>query len=111
MNPKKCTLEEAKKNAALKAVEEIKDGFVVGLGSGSTAAHAIERIGQRMKREKLQIMGIPTSYQAFMLAVKSEIPITTLDEHPLLDITIDGADQIDHKLNLIKGMGGALARE
>lgn len=111
MNPKKDWTEEAKKTAALEAVRHVEDGFVVGLGSGSTAAYAIEEIGNRMKREKLRILGVPTSYQAFALAVKHRIPITTLEEYPTLDLAIDGADQIDEKLNLIKGMGGALARE
>lgn len=111
MNPKNDWIEKAKKNAALRAVSHVKDGFIVGLGSGSTAAHAIEEIGKRMKNEKLRVLGVPTSYQAFMLAVKHGIPITTLEEHSTLDLTIDGADQIDTELNLIKGMGGALARE
>jgi ribose 5-phosphate isomerase A len=103
--------EKAKRNAALEAVKHVKDGFVIGLGSGSTTAYAIEEIGNRIKREKLRVLSVPTSHQAFMLAVKCGIPITTLEEHPTLDLTIDGADQVDEKLNLIKGMGGALARE
>jgi ribose 5-phosphate isomerase A len=111
LNPKQGWVEEAKKNAAVEAVKHVKDGFTVGLGSGSTAAYAIEEIGRRMKREKLHVQGVPTSYQAFMLAVQHGIPATTLEENPLLDLTIDGADQIDQRLNLIKGMGGALARE
>ncbi|MGB9713919.1 MAG: ribose 5-phosphate isomerase A [Candidatus Bathyarchaeales archaeon] len=111
MKPKQEWIEKAKKNAALEAVKHVKDGFVVGLGSGSTAAHAIEELGRRVKKEGLHILGVPTSYQSLALAVKCGIPITTLEEHPTLDITIDGADQIDKKLNLIKGMGGALARE
>jgi ribose 5-phosphate isomerase A len=111
LKPKQEWIEEAKKNAALEAVKHVKDGFVVGLGSGSTATYAIEEMGKRVKNEELRILGVPTSYQAFNLAVKCGIPITTLEEHPRLDITIDGADQIDKKLNLIKGMGGALARE
>ena len=104
-------IEKEKKNAALEAVKHVKDGFMVGLGSGSTAAYAIEKIGNRIKLEKLRVLGVPTSYQALLLAVKHRIQITTLEEHPTLDLTIDGADQIDEKLNLIKGMGGALARE
>lgn len=111
MKTKSEWIERAKRNAALEAVKHVKDGFVIGLGSGSTAAYAIEAIGDRIKKEKLRIYGVPTSYQAFTLAVKHKIPITTLEEHPILDLTIDGADQIDEKLNLIKGMGGALARE
>jgi ribose 5-phosphate isomerase A len=104
-------VEKAKKNAAHEALKHVEDGLVVGLGSGSTAAYAIEEIGNRIKREGLRVLGVPTSYQAFMLAVKHRISITTLEEHPTLDLTIDGADQIDKELNLIKGMGGALARE
>ena len=104
-------IQEAKQKAALEAVKHVKDGFIVGLGSGSTAAFAIEALGERVKREKLRIMGIPTSYQAFLLAVECGIPITTLDEHPLINVTIDGADQITPELFLIKGMGAALARE
>lgn len=104
-------IEEAKKNAAVEAVKHVQSGFAIGLGSGSTAAYAIEQVGKKMKSEGLSILAVPTSYQAFALAVKHKIPVTTLDEHPTLDLTIDGADQIDEKLNLIKGMGGALARE
>jgi ribose 5-phosphate isomerase A len=100
-----------KKNAALKAVQHVEDGFVVGLGSGSTAAFAIEALGERMKTENFKILGVPTSYQAFLLAVECGIPITTLDEHPIVDVTIDGADQLTPELYLIKGGGAALARE
>jgi len=105
------SVEEAKRNAALAAVKHVKDGFIVGLGSGSTAAFAVEALGERVKREKLRIMGIPTSYQAFLLAVECGIPVTSLDEHPEVDVTIDGADQVTPELYLIKGMGAALARE
>jgi len=111
LKAKQDWIETAKKNAAIEAVKHVEDGFVVGLGSGSTAAHAIAEIGNKMKRQRLNVLGVPTSYQAFMLAVKHKIPITTLEEHATLDLTIDGADQIDEELNLIKGMGGALARE
>ncbi|MGD0158874.1 MAG: ribose 5-phosphate isomerase A [Candidatus Bathyarchaeia archaeon] len=111
MNPKQEWIEKAKKNAALEATKNVKNGFKIGLGSGSTAAYAIEEIGKRIKKEKLHVQGVPTSYQAFMLAVQHGIPATTLEERPTLDLTIDGADQIDPELNLIKGMGGALARE
>lgn len=104
-------IQEAKKNAALEAVKHVQDSFIVGLGSGSTTAFAIEALGERIKNEKLRIMGIPSSYQAFQLAVQYGIQVTTLDEHPTIDLTIDGADQITPELNLIKGMGAALARE
>lgn len=104
-------IQEAKKNAAFEAVKHVKDNFIVGLGSGTTVAFAIEALGRRMKTENLKIMGIPSSYQAFQLAVQHGIQITTLDEHPSIDITIDGADQITPELYLIKGMGAALLRE
>ncbi|MBS7607069.1 ribose 5-phosphate isomerase A [Candidatus Bathyarchaeota archaeon] len=104
-------IEHAKRRAAIEAVKNIKDGFIVGLGSGSTAAYAIEEIGRRVKEEGLRVLGIPTSHQALILAIRNGIPITTLHEHPVIDLTIDGADQIDPNLNLIKGMGGALTRE
>ena len=104
-------IEEARKRAASEAVKHVKDGFTIGLGSGNTAAYAIKEIGRKIQKEKWRILGVPTSHQAFRLAVSSGIPITTLEEHPQLDLTIDGADQIDEDLNLIKGMGGALTRE
>ena len=103
--------EEAKKKASLEAVKHIKDGFTIGLGSGSTVAYAIQEIGKRIQQRKLRILGVPTSHQVMMLAVHCGIPITTLNEHPQLDLAIDGADQIDRHLDLIKGMGGALTRE
>jgi ribose 5-phosphate isomerase A len=104
-------IQAAKQRAALEAVKHVKDGFIVGLGSGSTAAFAIEALGERVRVEGLRVWGVPTSYQAFLLAVDCGIPITTLDEHPVIDVTIDGADQVTPELNLIKGMGAALARE
>jgi ribose 5-phosphate isomerase A len=104
-------IQEAKKRAALEAVKHVKDNNVVGLGSGTTAAFAIVALGERVKNEQLKILGIPSSYQAFMLAVDSGVAITTLDEHPQIDVNIDGADQITGELSLIKGMGAALARE
>jgi ribose 5-phosphate isomerase A len=111
LKPESTWVEEAKRKAALEAVKHVKDGFIVGLGSGSTAAYAIEALGERIRGERLNVLGIPTSYQAFLLAVKHGIAVTTLEEHPTINLTIDGADQIDPQLNLIKGMGAALARE
>jgi ribose 5-phosphate isomerase A len=104
-------VEEAKKRAALEAVKHVKDGYVIGLGSGSTAAYAIREIGRMIQERNWQVLGVPTSYQAMELATQCNVKITTLQEHPQLDLTIDGADQIDQHLNLIKGMGGALTRE
>ena len=111
MKPDIDPIQKAKRSAALAAVKHVKDGFVVGLGSGSTAAFAIEALGEQVKKENLRILGVPTSYQAFLLAVQSGILITSLDEHPEVDVTIDGADQVTPELYLIKGMGAALARE
>jgi ribose 5-phosphate isomerase A len=108
LNPE---IDELKRKAAFEAVKHIKDGFVVGLGSGSTAALAIKALGERVKRELLSVLAVPSSYQAFLLAAECGIAVTTLEEHGVIDVTIDGADQIDPKLNLIKGMGAALARE
>jgi len=101
----------AKKRAALEAVKHVQEGFIIGLGSGTTAAYAVQEIGEKVQHENLQVLGVPTSNQVLRLAVSCGIPLTTLDEHPQLDLTIDGADQVDGKLNLIKGMGGALMRE
>jgi len=103
--------EGAKKRAALEAVKHVREGFVVGLGSGTTVAYVIQEIGERIRREGLRVLGVPTSHQALLLAVSHGIPLTTLDERPKLDLTIDGADQVDKGLNLIKGLGGALMRE
>lgn len=111
MKPSTDTVQEEKQNAALAAVKHVKDGFIVGLGSGSTAALAIQALGERAKKENLHIMGIPTSSQAFHVAIEYGIPITTLDEHPTIDVTIDGADQLTPELFLIKGGGAALMRE
>jgi len=103
--------EEAKKRVALEAVKHVQDDFIVGLGSGSTAAYVIQQIGEKIRLEGLRILGVPTSHQAMMLAVHCGVPLTTLNEHPQLDLAIDGADQVDRELNLIKGGGGALTRE
>ena len=103
--------EEAKRRVALEAVKHVQDDFIVGLGSGSTAAYVIQEIGEKIRREGLRVLGVPTSHQAMMLAVRHGVPLTTLNEHPQLDLAIDGADQVNRELNLIKGMGGALTRE
>ena len=102
--------EEEKEAAGRAAVKLVRDDDVVGLGTGSTAYFAIIALGERVK-EGLKIVGIPTSSQTADLARAVGIPLTTLDEHPEIDITIDGADEVDPKLNLIKGGGGALLRE
>jgi ribose 5-phosphate isomerase A len=96
--------------AAEKAVEYVKDGMVIGLGTGSTTEYAIKKIGELVK-EGLDILCIPTSIRTEELAKKYSISLSTLTEHPRIDLTIDGADEVDPNLNLIKGMGGALFRE
>lgn len=95
-----------KKNAGYEAAKEIKDGQIVGLGTGSTTHYFIEKLGLRIKEEELDIMGIPTSYQSMFLAKKWNIPLTTLNEFDI-DIAIDGADEVDPNKNLIKGGGAA----
>lgn len=99
-----------KQAAARAAVELIEPGSIVGLGSGSTATFALRFLAERV-RAGLKITGIPTSLQIKNLAEQLQIPLTTLEEHPEIDIDIDGADEIDPQLNLIKGGGGAFLRE
>ena len=102
--------EDLKKLAGEKAVEYIEDGMIVGLGTGSTVEYALRKLGQ-LVREGLDIQGIPTSIYTQRIAKEEKIPLTTLEENPDIDITIDGADEVDSDLNLIKGGGGALTRE
>ncbi|MGD8778852.1 MAG: ribose-5-phosphate isomerase RpiA [Ignavibacteria bacterium] len=101
-----------KKAAAEKAVEYIKDGMIVGLGTGSTAYHAIVKIAELMKTNSLRnILCIPSSNSTEEMAKGFGIPLTSFDEYQSIDLTIDGADEVDEQLNLIKGGGGALLRE
>ena len=102
--------EEEKEAAGRAAAKLVRDGDVVGLGTGSTAYFTVIALGERVKAG-LKILGIPTSMQTADLARAVGIPLTTLDEHPEIDITIDGADEADPQLRLIKGGGGALLRE
>ena len=102
--------DEEKQAAARAAVSLVEPGRIVGLGSGSTASYAIRFLAERV-RQGLQITGIPTSQKTKQLAEQLGIPLATLEEHPEIDIDIDGADEIDPHLNLIKGGGGALLRE
>ncbi len=98
--------------AAARAVELVSSGMILGLGTGTTANHAIEMIGARMREGSLRdIVGIPTSNASARLAEASGIRLTTLVENPTIDLTIDGADEIGPDLTLIKGQGGALLRE
>jgi ribose 5-phosphate isomerase A len=97
--------------AGNKAVSLIEDGMTVGLGTGSTAAVAIEALGKRIKQEGLSIIGTPTSYAAELLAKAQDIPLCDLDAVEEIDIAFDGADEVDGSLNLIKGRGAAHTRE
>lgn len=101
-----------KRQAAERAVEAIQSGMVVGLGTGSTAVFAVRRIGELLAAGGLRdIVGIPTAEVTAREAERAGVPLGTLDDHPTIDLTIDGADEIDPQLNLIKGLGGALLRE
>jgi len=100
----------AKENAGLKAAEYVKDGMIVGLGTGSTADFAIRALGERVNNG-LSIKTIPTSIASEKLARSLDIPLTNFEDHPVIDLTIDGADEVDPQLELIKGLGGALLRE
>jgi ribose 5-phosphate isomerase A len=101
-----------KQQAAEQAVTFIESGMVLGLGHGSTAIFAIRRIAALLKTGTLKdILGIPCSAQVEAEARQLGIPLTTLDNHPVIDVTIDGADEVDPNLDLIKGAGGALLRE
>src|SRR5512137_2583313 len=102
---------DAKRLAGQAAAKLVKSGMVVGLGTGSTVAWTIKRLGERVIEESLDFLGIPTSFQAENLAIASEIKLTTLNSHPVLDLAIDGADQVDHNLYVIKGGGAAHTRE
>lgn len=105
-------IETLKKAAAEKAVEQIKSGMVVGLGTGSTTKYAIIKIGELWQAGQLtDLIGIPTSESTVELAGQYGLPLGALADYPHLDLAIDGADEVDPDLNLIKGLGGALLRE
>ena len=112
MSDRALLLDAQKKDAAERAVQLVESGMIVGLGTGSTAKHATEAIGRELKSGRLEdILGIATSRRTSELAALLGIPLSTLDDHPEVDITIDGADEVDHSGNIIKGGGGALLRE
>lgn len=103
--------DELKRAAALRAIEEVADGMVLGLGTGSTAAFVVEGLAARVKAG-LRIVGIPSSERTAAQARRLGVPIATFAEYQKLDMTIDGADEVElGTLNLIKGLGGALLRE
>ncbi|XP_039069523.1 probable ribose-5-phosphate isomerase 2 [Hibiscus syriacus] len=106
------TQDDLKKIAAYKAVEFVESGMVLGLGTSSTAKHAVDRIGELLRQGKLtNIVGISTSKKTQEQALSLGIPLSDLDAHPAIDLAIDGADEVDPHLNLVKGRGGSLLRE
>jgi len=99
--------DELKRQAARAALEEIRDGMVVGLGSGSTSSIFIRELGNA----KLKVLGIPTSEESRRIAEEVGVQLTTFKDHPQIDVTVDGADEVSPQLDLTKGLGGALVRE
>jgi len=105
-------IELCKKNAANKAVEEcIKEGMILGIGSGSTVVYAVKKIAEINHNNNLDLKCIPTSFQSRQLIVENGLTLVSLDQYPDIDLDIDGADEIDKSLNLIKGGGGCLVQE
>lgn len=105
-------VQRQKEEAAHHAATYVQSGMVVGLGTGSTAILFVQRLGELLASGALQgIVGIPTSSAIEATARDAQIPLSTLEEHPIIDLTVDGADEVDPQLNLIKGGGGALLRE
>jgi ribose 5-phosphate isomerase A len=110
MDKKAAALKNAKRAAGYTAADMVEEGMVVGLGTGSTVYFTIERLSERI-RDGLKITGIPTSFQTALRARAAKIPLTTLDDNPVIDIAVDGADEVDPNLRLIKGRGAAHLRE
>lgn len=104
-------MENLKKQVGIKAAEFVKSGMVVGLGTGSTAAYFVEELGRRVAQEQLEITGVTTSSVTSEQAKALGIPLASIDEVDYVDLTVDGADEIDSHLNGIKGGGAALLME
>jgi ribose 5-phosphate isomerase A len=103
-------MDALKRQAAARALEHVQDGMKLGLGTGSTAKHFVDLLGEKV-RAGMKVVGVPTSEATRAQAEACGIPLTTLDDIDRLDLTVDGADEMDPALNLIKGGGGALLRE
>ena len=110
MKNKSDSLDELKRAAALAAVEYVRDGMIVGLGTGSTAKHLVIALGEKV-RAGMKLRGVPTSRETAELARQQGIPLIDQDNAWIIDVAIDGADQVDPAFNLIKGGGGALLKE
>lgn len=105
-------IEKSKEKAAIRAIEEnIQNNMKIGIGSGSTVVYAVKRLGELVKENNWNVICIPTSYQVEQLIIENDLHLGTLNQYPELDIDIDGADEIDDNLNLIKGGGACLVQE
>jgi len=105
-------IEKSKEKAAIRAIEEnIQNNMKIGIGSGSTVVYAVKRLGELVKENNWIVICIPTSYQVEQLIIENDLHLGTLNQYPELDIDIDGADEIDDNLNLIKGGGACLVQE
>jgi ribose 5-phosphate isomerase A len=103
---------QLKRQAAAYAADLVQPGMIVGLGHGSTAIHAVAILSEKLKAGQLKfVIGVPCSYQVEEEAMRCGMPLRAFDEIPVIDLTIDGADEVDPQLNMIKGGGGALLRE
>jgi ribose 5-phosphate isomerase A len=103
--------EVGKRAAAYSALDLVEDGMVIGIGTGSTAAYFIQGLGERVRSGALHVTGVPTSKRTAVMAAAAGISMTSLDVAPVLDLDVDGADEIDGELNVLKGGGGALLHE
>jgi ribose 5-phosphate isomerase A len=103
---------EGKRRAAIRAADYLREGMIVGLGTGSTVRYLLDEIAaRRAQGDLLSVVGVPTSEETARRARELGIPLGSLEDHPSIDLTIDGADEVDPRLDLIKGLGGALLRE
>ena len=106
------SIELGKKNAAIKAVEEnVKKNMIIGIGSGSTIVYAVKHIAELNREKLLNLKCIPSSFQSYQLIIENGLELGTLEQYPEIDLDLDGADEIDKNLNLIKGGGGCLVQE
>lgn len=108
---KRSHIEISKRAAGERAVKFVRDGMILGLGTGTTVRHFMEKLAKKIRDESLEIVAIPTSIETEKLADNLKIPLSNLNEYPEVDLDIDGADEVDSGFNLIKGGGGAHTRE